>query len=313
MSAANCALDESAIVEAIASCGVSPVAAELGSQLVDSWARRFATTDADLETVAVECGMVLWLDERTLLIGVVDRIARDSQGVLGCEWKSTREPIGSAWNEKKWLAEITSGVQIATYALGLQRGEFYEEDGTRHQFLEPRPRILVRAAVKSTIPSFWPSDGKDTFGFSTEELDKVAACYLNLAVSIRAMRATKLVPWQMTGKQCFNYNRPCQFLDSVCSKHLNPKDGANAKFDSANPAQKAALIHVDAERLAHPDVVILSASSYSDYATCAELGRLREGGLFPKETNAALETGTALHAGLAQIYKTQRDWQRRKQ
>lgn len=312
MPATNFELDDSKIIEAIAGCGVSPVAAELGSQLVENWARRFAHTDADLETVAVECGMVLWLDDRTLLIGVVDRIARDSQGVLGCEWKSTREPIGSAWNEKKWLAEITSGVQIATYALGLQRGEFYEEDGTRHQFLEPRPRILVRAAVKSTIPQFWPSDGKDTFGFSTEELDKVAACYLNLAASIRAMRATKLVPWQMTGKQCFNYNRECQFF-KVCSKHENPKGGAVAKFDSANPAQGAALAHVDPERLAHPDTVILSASSYSDYMTCHELGRLREGGLFPKETNAALETGTALHAGLAQIYKGQRDWQRRKQ
>lgn len=302
--ASSFSLDESKIVEAIAGCGVSPVAAELGSQLVDSWARRFAHTDADLETVAVECGMVLWLDERTLLIGVVDRIARDAQGVLGCEWKSTREPIGSAWNEKKWLAEITSGVQIATYALGLQRGEFYEEDGTRHQFLEPRPRILVRAAVKSTIPQFWPSDGKDTFGFSTEELDKVAACYLNLAASIRAMRATKLVPWQMTGKQCIRYNKyECQFL-SLCTKHQNPPftDRKNL-FDMDNPAANSALRWIAKEKLQDPDLVILSASSYQDYANCAEEGRLKESGLYAKQTSSALEVGTAMHSGLASLYR----------
>jgi hypothetical protein len=50
------------------------------------------------------------------------------------------------------------------------------------------------------------------------------------------------------------------------------------------------------------EVVILSASTLSDYFTCSELWRRRgEGG--GEEESESLEVGTVLHAGLAELYR----------
>lgn len=324
---------QNAIIQAVVDSGVSPVAAEGGATLVDAWIMEKGPIDITRKVLAVELGFILWLDELTVAIGVQDAVFLDDKGHLGGEWKSAKEPRKDArgretawWNEDVWRRELSSGPQVGLYALALQRATYIEKaTGRQFQFNEPKPRILVRAAVKSNPVRFWPSDPTDPetpeiFEFDQNALNSIVNAIRAKAAQIRCARRAGLVPWQLPGEQCFRFNKTCRFYAPYCSKHIHPdtlegNDKLLAKFDQDDPAAQAALPHVDADKLANPDLVIISASQYKTASVCAEEYRIVNGTLVDdkKEDSLSLDTGTAMHAGLAEFYRQVQEWQTSKE
>jgi len=319
-------IDFNRIVQSIASLDISPVARETGAGLVDAWISTHGAKDSQNRILAVETGFVLWLDELTVAIGVQDLIDQDSIGIRGNEWKSAKEPRRDAkgretswWNETVWIREISTGSQISLYALALNRGTYYDKAGESYSFSVQNPRVRVRAAVKSNPVRFWPKDPSDPdtpelYEFSSAQLEDIAAGYRAKAAQIRCARRSGLVPWQLPGMQCHSFNRECQFFGKYCSKHVHPtvledNDKAIAKFDPTDPATQLSLIHIDPEKLADPDVVIISASQYSLASQCLEKYRLINGLFSDKEEQIELQIGTALHAGVAEFYKQVKEQQ----
>ena len=299
-------------MEALLKAPVSPAAREAAAPLIEGWVERFQTEDETHKTVAVELGFHYWLDENTLVIGVQDRIAQDSSGYLGCEWKTAKEPKRNKdgsdsawWNEDVWLKEISSGPQIAIYALAMQKGIYFGKDVTPFRLGVQTPRIMVRAAVKASDPRFWPEDSrKSVWKFGKDELLNVEAALLAKAETIRALKAQPNVPWQLPGKQCHEFNRECQFLETFC-KRFNPPDTEPHAlfFNPHDPAYEAALPFVDKSNLENEDLVILSASSYQLASSCLEKFRIISGARGEKDESVALATGTAFHAGIAEYYR----------
>lgn len=311
-------IDPSKIESAVLDLSVSPLAKEEGGALIDAWVSEYGTKDAQFEIAYVELGFIVWLDERTALIGVQDMIAKDKIGYFGNEWKTVKEPrktmqrgklVETAWwNEDVWLRQISNGPQLAIYALALNRGTYYEVGGKQgFQINEPSPRIRVRAVVKSSPPRFWPSDPSrvGTYEFTNTALEDAAAAIRNKADQIRCARRNGEKPWQMTGMQCFPFNRECQFFADHCSQNLHP-NVTGRLFDASDPAAQLAFPHIPKEKLADPELVVLSYSSYSTACECMEKYRIVSGGLAgggEKEESYALDTGTVLHAGVAELYR----------
>jgi hypothetical protein len=308
-------INEARILEAIMAEDVSSNAKEAGAQLVEDWIRTNFTVDTAVRTRAVEMGFVTWVDSATLVVGVMDRVAEDSEGLFGSEWKSAKDGTSRFWNEEVWLHEIVNGPQLATYALALHEGAFLERDpkGDKpivHQWFVDDPRMLVRAAVKTRPTKFWPSDPADAmYRFPNSKLKFVKAGYVNAGAEIRALTKTTKLPWQLTGKQCIAFGRQCELFES-CQSHSHPTGIASTVFDPSDPAAELALKHVDADRLTDPDLVVLSASAYQTAARCKELYRVQAGSLGTKESNLALETGSAMHAGLADYFRQIKEQQR---
>ena len=287
------------MTEAILNAGVSAVAKEEGSLLVDHWITH-NQADASWKIFSVEAGFVLWLDNLTAIIGAQDCICEEGGRIIGGEWKTSKEK-DKYWNENAWLESISDGSQIAIYALALREGTYYEEG--REPFT-PRvsvPRIRVRAISKSNPPELWPTDpSKGIISFSDIELENVRNALLSKAAGIRGMKRAGVIPWQLPGIWCTNmFRRQCEHY-SDCTQQIYPVTG-RSRFDPNDPAAKLALPHINND---DPELVILSASSYGTASECAEKYRrnaLTDHGR--KEESLALDLGTVLHAGVAAWYK----------
>src|SRR5690348_16151058 len=70
-------LDPERIISALMSVDVSPLAREHASELFDAWVSEFYERDQRVRTLAVERGFHVWVDELTLLVGVMDRVGVD--------------------------------------------------------------------------------------------------------------------------------------------------------------------------------------------------------------------------------------------
>lgn len=305
-------LDQEKIVDAIINSGASPAGAEAASPLVDAYIADKIDRDTGLKVLAVECGFVLKLDPKLVIIGVQDAIFQDANGeIIGDELKTAKEPkrnkdgsFSAWWNEDVWLSEIVSGPQLAIYALALRHATYWDAHGTQYKFEAKNPKIRVSAAVKSSPPMFWPSEGEGCFEFPDAGMKSTSDALKARAAQIRALRASGLVPWQMTGKHCQNrYNKQlCRFYDEFCSKREHPPLTIRpAAFNANDPASQLALPHIDKELADDPEFVVMSASSYSDFTDCAEQWRLMNMCSGEKESNLALDTGTAYHAGIAEL------------
>jgi hypothetical protein len=293
-------IDVQKITDAVLATGCNPLALEEGSQLIDHWVND--EKDFDDEILAVEVGFSVRVDELTWVIGVQDLICADAKGVYAREHKTTKEP-GRYWNEQKWLESIKSGPQIAVYALALSKGVFYE-NGSPFVLNVPTPvRERVRAVVKTGSPLFWPENTRNAWQeFDDLSLERVSNAFIVKAEGIRAARRSGLVPWQLTGRHCTDFNRLCGYFDE-CSRGILP--GSASGFDGRDPAAKFALPFLPDEARGD-EAVILSASSYASYSRCMELGR-RDAMSGGKEESMALEVGTVVHAGLASFYQQIRE------
>lgn len=291
------------ITQAIVDANVSPLAKESGSTLAERWIEKNLAKDIERRVSSVECGLVCWLDEDTVVIGVQDLLTEEEGGIVGNEHKST-----GAKKESDWYDDLVNGSQIAIYALALQTGAYYEK-GSNTPFYpnEPLPRVRVRAITKDEPAKLWPQDNPDLIQFTQAQLDNTKRALLAKAASIRAMRGSGNVPWQLPGIWCTNkYRRTCEHYSScVEGKHA---DGYGV-FDKHDPAFELALKHVG-PRVEDPTLVILGASAYAAVSECAEKYRRNTLGV-GKEESMALDTGTVLHIAVGEYYRQLREYQQK--
>lgn len=294
-------IDAELITQAICATECSPIALEEGARLAEAYIEEWANEPGEI--LGVECGWSVQLDDHTFAVGVMDYIGRDQQGIFGRELKTTKEP-SRYWSESKWLADIKTGSQIAVYALALSRGVFYEAGRSPIKFGVSTPvRIQVRAAVKSATPMFWPQDQKDSWqAFDERTLNKIADSLRIKGKIIRELRKSGVTPWQLPGKQCTNFNKQCEYFD-MCTTYSGPEIVQG--FDASDPAAQFALPNLPASANC-ADSVIISASAYSDYSRCLELGRIKAQ-TAGREDNLALATGTVFHAALAEWHRQKRE------
>jgi hypothetical protein len=304
------------IIDSIVNAPISPSAREIAGDLVDAWIQENGEFDAQYETLAVESPWYLWLDSNTLLVGVMDRIAKDELGPFGCEWKSAKEPQknkdgrdSAYWNEEVWLQGISTGTQVAIYGLALYEACFVLPNGrvwVREKI--DNPRIMVRAAVKSSPVVFWPTNREDgVFSYPNAYLKKVRGALLSKAAQIRAARETTLLPWALPGNHCTNrFRKLCPYYEKFCIEGLHPADKPKTIFDESDPGfagVKAAFAGCTQDEINDPYNVIFSASSYDTSQQCPERYRILTGGYDEKEQDAALDTGTGMHIGLSSYYR----------
>lgn len=301
-------LDSQKLIDAALATECSPLAIEEGTGLAEAWIEHGVGRDWNI--VAVECGFVMWLDEKTVIVGVQDLLTRDENGVLGNEWKTTKE-ASKWWNEDKWLESITEGSQIAIYALALRHGTYYPADGSEPLRFGSTvsglgPRIRVKAISKSTPPCIWPRREEDgIITFSEARLEATKQALLSEAESIRARRRKVGLEgtWRVPGIWCENkFRRVCEFHeDCVAQRPARP----TMAFDPNDPAAKLAVPHIDK---IDNDLVILSASSYAKSSECAEAYR-RSLAREEKESSIALDTGTVFHAICAEYFRQLKEGQ----
>ena len=304
-------VDTNKVIDAIVASDSGPLAKQEAARLVETWIASMPKFgDSSWKSVGVEMPFYIRLAEKTVVVGMMDRLASSPEhGVVGGEWKSRRAPKikkdGTPYmgdTEGDWLAEISEGAQLATYALAMREGAFLykEEKEPAWAPLIAEPILLVRACVKSTPAQIWPKNWEaGVFKFPKDVLDSVRSAYLVKAEQIRAARKSGLVPWQLTGYQCKSYNRMCEFYGD-CKKRIYAPP-APVAFHPTDPGFEAAKrLGLDAT---DPELVVLSQSGYAAVSQCTEKWRRVYDGHAPGETSFELEVGAALHAGLAAVYE----------
>jgi hypothetical protein len=311
------------MLRAIQETGVTGLAAEEGARLLDHWTSQYETfPERNWRVVATESPFYIQLDEKTYIGGMMDATFEDEAGLLSGEWKTRREPKkkkdGTNYagdDEDGWLGEISGGPQLGVYALAAHEGSFFVQasDTEIEEGLTPwtphiaAPRILVRAAIKSTPAEIWPSDWrKGLFTFPQEVLGSVRSALVSAAVMIRAGRKAGVAPWAVPGIHCTNmYRKVCPHLEPVCSKRLHPSaepvGGKWLRDDETDPGFVIVkLLGLDPF---DPELIVLSQSALTNYYWCMEKGRIDGGGYFGREEDFNLNVGTVLHAGLACWYR----------
>jgi hypothetical protein len=328
-------LDMDAIAEAVLNAPrgdgsgavISPVAKETALGLVEGWIDRYADEDFDRGILAVEAPFFMWLNPITLVIGVMDRIdaadlTAEGFGVEGCEWKTKAAPTSKRYGEESWLMDMENGSQLGIYGLALREGYFVQGEQVIRAIEETCPVspcvfIRVRAAVKSSPPTYYPADTRDgVFRFEDRQLESTRRALLERAAMIRAAREEGEIPWQMTGQHCFRqYGRTCPFFEKLCKPREHPTGGKPgmglSPGDPGAGALRAAMEYHEKlwgkpkpglESLPDP-IVILSASSYELGTTCMEKYRIISGGLAHEEPSTDLDIGTGFHAGVGEVNK----------
>lgn len=294
-----------AYVAALEALQFPALVTETALGLIEGWMQRFAATDSAQTTLLVETPFVVEIDPHALLIGIADRIAwsPEAESVFGCSWKTTREAKGQYWNEKIWLAEQRRSPQWRFETLALKRGAWVTPEGLRRFKLTGTPPFLLRGAVKSAMPEFWPERAEDGIFEMTpaEERALVAA----LAARVAAVRAFRKLgesglPWQLPGTHCIQYNRRCDFL-AACER-----GDVNVPKYEGPPNEHDRIIDGAIERVrpgfgAHPDDIVLTPTNYMLGSGCIEHWRRRR--LFPTESTDAQRVGSAFHAGAAAWYE----------
>lgn len=306
-------IDQNKILAAIEGAKVSAAAREEGAGLLDFWIQETAELDGRDETLAVEAGFYVQHGE-TFIVGTQDRIARShvSRETFGCEWKSTKNET-KFWNARTWYDSISKGHQVATYALGLKTGVLVEPVSGDFAFSEDGSvNILVRAVSKSSPPKLWPSAEGQFVNVSEERMQATLNTYLNVAQSIRALRGSGVGPWALPGIQCTNmFRKQCPFYES-CTKFQTSKTNTDIKtlLQSFSPGSQVVVQHLVDKGLITRDnvgeVVVLSASTLGSYAQCPERWR-REATRSVDEASGALDVGTVLHTGLAEVYSQMKE------
>lgn len=300
------------ITQAIVSLpDIGPIEKQQGAALVDAYITRFADDPEKFDILEVEVPWYVWLTPQTLVVGVIDQIRRSKETsiVEGLELKTRRAPKikkdGQPYKgdtEADWKEELINSPQLNVYAMALMMGQ--QTDGA-YLFSQPYAEkegyvhLRIRAAIKSEPPMLWPTNDDGLFTFSPEACERTVSILRAEADAVRTMRRSGVVPWQMQGSWCRQYGRDCDHF-KVCRERENPTGDGPAKHSPSDPGSQAIEAALRANRVFdESELVIFSASSYSDWGTCKELYRLNTGGYFPQQSTQAMQTGTVFHAGVA--------------
>jgi hypothetical protein len=310
-------IDLGKLTDALVAADIGPGAREEASRLVEGWLGRLDTfPEVGWRVRFVETPFYISLAHKVYVVGQMDAGFSDKEGIIFGEWKSRRAPklkkdgTNYAGDDKAgWLEEISNGPQLGAYALAGREGYFIspvDNDVQKCGFgckvhtrswKVDEPRILVRAAVKSTPVDIW----EGMFKFEGALLDTVKASLLSEAAAIRARRQLGSVPFAIPGIHCTNmYHRKCEHYDTVCQKRLTPPMEP-VGFHPTDPGFVVAeLLGLDPH---DRELVVISASALDDWRWCPERGRINYDGHAPREEDFNLDTGTGLHKGLAEIYR----------
>lgn len=305
----------SSIKSALLSCDVSPVAKESAAPLIETWVERYLEEDLTLPTVYIEVPFVLpyqLAEGNFVVIGVADKIGMNpaTEGYFGCEWKTTKGPT-KWWTEGKWLEEMRKSPQVAILALAMEKGYFLREKGKP---LTPLPSveynadidILVRAAVKSSPPSTWPKKSNDgVFSISRNTRTRMSNTLVAKATGLLAMQKyPSSLPYQWTGPHCSSFGRECIFLEG-CEKGDHPTVRNPNKIKRKYEPEVTAFL--DSWQKEHGRIdLYLSPTRYSTASLCMEKFRQESLG-YGGETTKEMQLGTAVHAGVAGMYRYLRE------
>lgn len=265
------------IADAIISCKVSGLIKEQAAELVEAWIKRFESTDRTHKIIAVESPWFEWLNKNTLSVGVKDL---ETESGLG-EWKTHKAPRvrkDGAFYEgegpEAWAKQMAASVQLSLYA---------RKDANTN--------FLIRAAVKTVPPTFWEYQVTVT----AESAQLARHCMVVEADMIRAARRHK-APWRFPDNHG-RYGRQCP-----CGQDFQPpvETGGLIQPDDPGAAAVEDALKEHPERNT-PDLVVLSASAYSQSVDCMEAYRRVLFG--ERETSEALDLGTAFHAGIGAFYR----------
>lgn len=218
------------------------------------------------------------------------------------------------WTAEKWFEDLRKGSQVAIYAAALKWGTFiYRDDSlgrcTEEVYKVESPRVLARAITKTKPPMVWPTPEGAWIDFTEARLNATMAAFRNTAAAIRAQRSTGVVPWQLPGFHCtltFGFTkRPCSAW-RTCHETLEyPVGDPTYTPVGLSPGSASVVDHlVRTGRIpvdGFADVVILSASSSKSYQQCPELWRQESLGATEQESNEAMDIGTVLHCGMAEV------------
>ena len=302
---------------------IGPAAREEASRLAEGWLEHLdAFPERGWLVERVETPFYIQLEQKFYIVGQMDAVFNTGDETSGddfilAEWKSRRAPKlkkdGTAYagdDEDGWLADISNGPQLGVYALAGREGWFLDtpvpDDRHRTLYKIQEPRILVRAAVKSNPVITWPTDyRKGLFTFPGPLLDSVKSALLSEAAAIRARRRLGMIPWAVPSIHCTNmYHRLCGLYKNCTERvyaPLEPKAWVDPEDKTPDPGfEVARILDLDYK---DPELVVLSASMYSNYLWCPERGRAISGGHGDKEESFELEVGTGLHRGLAATYR----------
>lgn len=295
-------LDEAAIFHAIEQEDASASAKEEAAQLVDCWTQETLAEDLKYPVLAVEAGFYIQLPNKVFVIGVLDKIAQDDEGVFGCEWKTVAAE-SRFWNEDKWFEEISRGHQLSTYAAALQYGTFVGNIPPLHKNAFQQmssPRILVRAISKSSPPVIWPGPAGALVTVDDKRIDATFAAYQNAAEAIRAMKGTGQVPWQLPGYICTKYLKyPCPHYD-VCHEYRQPQGQVSAA-SRLSPGSQKVLDYLIGQGMIDDDTIVLSTSTLADWMDCPEKWRQNALPGAEDDRSNATDIGGVFHAAIAEV------------
>lgn len=291
------------IADLIIGSDAPPSAKETVAELFDGWREHYADEDAQMTPIGIEVPWYLWVGDGDLLVGVTDYIGRDETGLLLGEWKTTKAPT-RWWTEDAWLESIANGPQLAVYALAAAGATFCWHHREPSPLYLPNPRMMVRAAVKTLPPTFWPR--KRAHGiFNLGDAD--TAYTLNAARAMfRAIRinAPTPGPWQLPGYWCKKFNKYLCGFYKDCTAHRSvavPFQGALGPSDPANEAVRIAIAQYPKGYTVGAPLIVLSQTSYCRAAQCLELYRKTQSGL-GSESSIDIETGSLFHSAIAAHY-----------
>lgn len=286
--------------------------------LLETWIEKYPRRFGHLRVLGAEVPFWSHLAETPF-----DSPPRDRCSVWIAGWADvlmTHDPTGaffpqelkttSAKTEDDWLRELRRDPQPAIEALCLSEGR-WGPTGTRFpQSPDGITRVQVAGITKTSRPAIWPvNPDEGVFEYTPAVLQRLKPALIARAEVILLLRRLQSGgPWQVPGRQCHAFNRDCEYL-----RHCVPdKDGLIVPVpagpaDQNEKTQKLRAIIESCEGLSKgsltsPDVVVLSASSYSTGTQCLEKFRISR--VSPGKSTQALDVGTAFHAGAAAFHQS---------
>jgi len=300
-------IDSERIFNAITSEKFPALAVEEGSELVDKWIEECYAEDLRYKTLMLEAGFFIELEANTFITGAADKVMVDPEyGPIGEEMKSTSRR-SKYWTPERWLEQISSTHQVATYAAAFREGSFIVGGGELWRPQITEPRLLCRAISKTKPPELWPTPAGALVAIDSRHINATLNAYRSAAVAIRARRKLGVVPWQIPGFHCVkrypgNKEFPCEF-GTECGERTYPTE-RRSEDRGMSPGSTSVLKYlVDSGRVEvdNPEVTVLSASSLDDFMQCAEKWRRRSIGQ-ERESKESLEIGSVLHLGLKEYH-----------
>jgi hypothetical protein len=272
--------------------------------LVNDWIGHFWAADRSLKWIAAEVEHSVWLTPNILLVGRMDTLGENENGLFFGEWKTANPRERNSWKQV-WRMNP----QSLTYGVLANDWFVINQGRTCSQF-------TVRKAFKSTPPTFdhaW-------FSYNDAELEHWRGELINIAAEIRGYQGMDAGrSWPTNWEHCFKYgpNYACPHFEQGCSKmvwaidpatprrvsHLEIERRLNEteKYDYGDGPQSTCTVWKAPER-SIAGLVILDATRVKTWLGCRERFRREYVENVATPVGEALEIGIAFHDAVGRHY-----------